>query len=799
MLTLLINAIFMSIVANVVRIQHRKACQLVIKKRFSLKVRIVRINHIGLPRSGKTCFRRRLMGEIVNIMLARLAGEPSEQPSTGVAEDGGQVIIRHTCKDVCAIRAKVWSTLKDLGDEANVINQFIYEAVQESSPAASQHSVALSSDSSCDGSVASLTSRSTLVVSPSVNPSGAGVSISMKTGSLSISPSTATASTTSSSLSINPSTDTPANASPSTPRQSWWKRLFKKRSRTIPIVIPTVIAEEEDDIDEGMFSVINEAMEAEDWDQVKYLLEDTTLVINTDTGGHAEFLDLQASLVQGPSFNLLFSRLVDQLDSLFKIYYTNEESVSTDKEDSTMTVEEVLFQALSSIACFSGSFTEESKPSLSRPSKSKVMFVGTHRDMVSEEDFKTKDEFLRKKIEGTEFYNRDIIEFAAEDQLMLAVDNMNGGQDEIDQIHKIFERVIEKNFEKISIPAAWLVLSLYIRSRKVNTTSLSDCEKLAGKLKINPEELQDALWFLHHHAGVLLYYPEVDALKDTIICQMQVVFDSTSNIIKKIFTFDEVGQRASKEFREKGKFALKDVKESHTDSLIPLEKLVMLLQYLSVLTPIPSTPSADVNHTQEIAYFMPCVLQSARASELHTPSSSDRDPAPLLLRYDCGYVPVGVFPCLITNLVSQQLPDWRIIEEGLRKNRVQFHVGDDYDTVTLISHPRYFEIAISRNEDFETPTAALCDRVRSVFQSTLDVVTSRMNYHFSMGYKFGFECPTHPGREHLCVLARESVKRMECLQNPKKIETILLASCHSIWFSTKITQRNLKTPFIIAI
>ena len=52
---------------------------------------------------------------------------------------------------------------------------------------------------------------------------------------------------------------------------------------------------------------------------------------------------------------------------------------------------------------------------------------------------------------------------------------------------------------------------------------------------------------------------------------------------------------------------------------------------------------------------------------------------------------------MITNLVSQQRADldWRKIDEGQRKNKIQFTVGKDYDTVTLISHPRYLEIAIS--------------------------------------------------------------------------------------------------------
>ena len=114
----------------------------------------------------------------------------------------------------------------------------------------------------------------------------------------------------------------------------------------------------DEDIEET-FSIIMTAIKADDWDKVKYLLDDLTLLINTDTGGQAEFLDLQSSLVQGPSFNLLFSRLIDELHSMFQACFTNKEGISTEKEDSTLTVAEVLFQALSSIACFSGCFCND--------------------------------------------------------------------------------------------------------------------------------------------------------------------------------------------------------------------------------------------------------------------------------------------------------------------------------------------------------------------------------------------------------------------------------------------------------
>ena len=675
-----------------------------IKSKSLVNICIVIFNYLGLPRSGKTTFRRRIMEEIENIVMARMKGE-IDQPSTGVLEDGGQVFIKPSCTEMGAIKSKVWSIIKDMKDEADMLSQFFFQS-------SSGH------HSSTSGEASS--------------------------------------------------------------------------------------AEDED---EEMFSILREAFEPGNLEEVKCLLEDTILVINNDTGGHAEFLDMQAALVQGPSFNLLFSRLIDQLDSHFKISYTNEEGVSTDEENSTMTGEDVLFQTLSSIACFSGVFRKEilyyDTPPI-RPCKTKVMLVGTHLDMVSEEEFKKKDELLQKKIKSTVFYSERIIEFASASQMMIAVDNMNGGKDEIDGIRKVLEKVIDRSFQKVPIPAAWLVLSLYLRKKKFRTISLKKCEEIADKLGIGPKELLDALWFLHHRVRVLLYYPEIEALKDTVICHMQVVFDSASNLIRNTFIFDKVHPSVCEKFREKGQFSLTDLQRAasgHTDSLIPLEKFVKLLEYLNILTAIPSS---EDDSAFEPTYFMPCVLKCAQASELTLLSSSDRDPAPLLLCYKCGYVPVGVFPSMITNLVSsQQVNGWQMIEEGLRKNKVQFYVGEHYDIVTLISHSRYFEFSITQNVDFlpstensyharlfipEPSTEYLCEHVRRVIQSTLRRVTSHMNYYFNMEYDLGFECPIHPGREHLCVLARGRTC-MECLQNPKKKQPVPLKMHHDVWFSEPCGSR----------
>lgn len=133
---------------------------------------------------------------------------------------------------------------------------------------------------------------------------------------------------------------------------------------------------------------------------------------------------------------------------------------------------------------------------------------------------------------------------------------------------------------------------------------------------------------------------------------------------------------------------------------------------------------------------MPCILESARANELAV-HRTDSDPAPLMFRYECGYVPAGVFPAMITNIASQQnVIGWEMIEDGVRKNRVQFTVGKDFDTITLISHPCYFEFVLLRSDGFKLPTESVCNNILAIIESTLHTVTLHMNYSFSMSYNF---------------------------------------------------------------
>ena len=707
--------------------KRKAAYENAIKGRVTVDLRIVRLNNIGLPRSGKTSFRKRMMRLIRNIQHANIG---KEEQSTKIAECEIQ-IIRKTCTEIGMVSSKhgEWFVVKDGEEEAKMLNELIDFVMNRRTPSsASSHSGTSSPGPAASHNI----------------PMGGPATV----------------------RSIPTSGD--------------------KHTMTTEHVYPraaglTADITKNEDIEE-IYAFLNKDMKESDWGKVTHLLEDLILIINTDTGGQAEFLALYGSLVSGPSLNLLFRRLTDELEEAFQVYYTDEHGKSTERVRSPMTVEEVLFQALASIAGFGGSFSDDK----SEP-KSKVMFVGTHLDLVTDaNEVEVRDELLKQKVKQSAFYKtcgECLVEFASYDKLTFEVNNQTGEDDEIEPIRRKLETVMEK-FTKTKIPIAWLVLNLCIRSKKLRIMHLADCEKLAQKLNIDPEELQEALKFLHHFVGLLLYYPELEALKDTVICDIQIVFDSASNLIKSMFNFEIIKDHAAcQRFRETAQFSLCDVEMavgSSTDNL-PLPKLVQLLEHLNILTPLPATKEQGM---AKPIYFMPCVLKNATADELKV-ARSDSDPAPLMLHYECGYVPFGIFPAMITSLFSRQKElGWEMIYEGgmLRKNKVQFSVGRDDDMITLISRPRYFEITIARQtdcEDHQKSKSSLCSEILAEVEFTHHIVTSNMNYNFSMVYHYGFECPKHPTRDHICVVADKNALRMKCVTGRT---TFPLNKSHSVWF-----------------
>ena len=697
----------------------------------------IKVILLGAPRLGKTTARRRITGEIADISSS---GE-AVQPSTGVAESAQSVVIRNLSSTTALVTPSDWLATEDLLDEVRMFLQILHSH---------------SSEKAANPKPSSDVSRVQASIPEAMETQVAA--------------------------------DTPVTVNQPTPTRP---------EGVLPVSLPPKQSSGSQSIGVSEFEgLIRKALGPKHLKGIQHSFRDTAYIKMEDTGGQPEFMDMLPALTIGPALYLLFCKLVDDLQSRYAVSYVSQTGESTTPLMSTYTVEEVLLSALASVSCMksysrgdeSTSATEDEL--LASCNTSVAYILGTHKDLVSEKQIGEFDDKLQHSIRSTEFFRDGLVQFSSEDRMVLPIDNMYGGESEVKRVRKFLEEGVKHHFKKLSIPAAWLVLSLCLRKREERTASLQSVLQLAGDLGIPEKEAKLALWFLHHYAGVLMYFPKLEELKDTVICDTQVVYDSATNLIVNTFKFGRVGKAASERFQKTGQFSLEDIRgatASVSGDYIPLQKLVKLLEHLNIIAPItPSTACQSTSScSSKVTYFMPCVLQNATREELNQwwdGNSSPLSPAPLFICYKCGFVPIGVFPAMIAQLVG--IDSLELIIKDIKKNRVQFQmVGGDYDTVTLISQPKYYAVHITRESLAESPAHEVCSKVRAVVESTLKTVTSRMNYSFTAEHQLAFECPSHPGRDHLCTVKSGEVspRFMCCLENSELPRRVKMLNRQLIW------------------
>ena len=785
---------------------HHKAYQQALREGVSIPLKYLKVLFFGPPRTGKTSMRRRLVGEILN-----LAKEPI-QASTGIAE-AYDVIVKlvkdKTTTSTTAITTSKWSNIKgllgkeksthetDLDEELRILYQFINGFVLTKS---SCHVPDPIDEKEVQDEITKGQSPARVVTDtiPSAN------------ASLAKSPEV-----------VNPNTVIPQEvSSDDEPRNG----LSTKEMEEIEIA----------------FEAYEKVLQTSGQDELKHLLDGTILMNMVDTGGQPAFLEMLPALTMGPALYLIFFRLNQKLKQRYQIQYVSEDNEDIQLSDSSYTVEEVIFQVLSSIACFG--CTAPKYPKMPNPSNA-AMLVGTHKDLLGSDaadEIRSKDDELKqnlKEILETDIFglDRNFLRYASNEQLMFAIDNMTGNEEELKKVRQRLQEVIEQEFETFPIPASWLMFNIFLHRMGNRTMSVSQCCEIGDRLKV--KNLHEALWFLHHCIGTLMHFPDVEEIKDLVICDPQVIFDSVTNLILNSFKLKNVNKSACDKFKEAGQFSIKDIKKiakkSKSDTL-SLPQLVKLLEYLNIIAPIklpsrslPLIPGQSDPHQEEkVVYFMPAVLRDATEEELHM-EQSNTDPVPLIIHFKCGFVPVGVFCAKIANLVAQKDTVGWLLQEPhkqwskkagqiLCKNKATFRISGAYD-VTLISKPKWYEIHIACIST--TDRGALVDICRHVLETvcdTLDQVISKLKCkqnllasHFDQTpYELGFKCPKHPNDDHLVINRpnrrvetpakswlryHEGMSVMICLEEEKSIDftetslSLSFAQQSLVWFG-KVSQ-----------
>ena len=480
---------------------HYKAYQQALKEGVAIPLKYLRVLFFGPPRTGKTAMRRRLVGEIQNL------AKEAVQASTGTAEHYDVIVklVEEKITDkistlTTVITKSKWSTVKALfGKEKSSHKTDLDEEMRF----LYQYIYRVASQTESRSPVTKQQSPTIQAVST-------------------------------------------VESNPNTSEVPGYE----------------LDAKEMEEIEKA-FEAFDKVLHTAGEEQLKVLLGGTILMNMVDTGGQPAFVEMLPALTVGPALYLIFFRLNQELKKRYQVQYVSESHEDVQLGESSYTVEEVIFQALSSIACFS--CTVPKKANMPNPSHA-AMLIGTHKDQLGSDPkivIKAKDDALQKslKVLETELFKSDkiFLHHASEDQLMFAIDNMTGDKGELKDVRKRLENIIKQEFDDWPIPASWLMFSIFLRKMGKRTMSLLQCYEIGNRL--NVKNTDEALWFLHHCVGVLMHFPEVEEIQDIVICDPQVVFDSVTNLILNSFTFEQVSKHACEKFKESGQFRVKDIQK----------------------------------------------------------------------------------------------------------------------------------------------------------------------------------------------------------------------------------------------
>ncbi len=356
-----------------------------------------------------------------------------------------------------------------------------------------------------------------------------------------------------------------------------------------------------------------------------------------------------------------------------------------------------------------------------------------------------------------------------DDSQFFSVDNFSGTDADIDPIREHLQTVFDSRFDDAEIPIRPVQLLFGVILRKeFDIATMEECIQIGKALKMDEEEVKFTIWYLHQCCGALLYYPDIkdkeSYFKNRVICSPNVVFNSISLLIVESLLSLHSGDKRSrftaaeiKKWQEFGHFSIATIKLCCSKSnkakvkegeLIPVDKLVKLLEHVSLLAPI-------VGKGRQPVYFMPAILECASKEELSNAPAIDSDtPSPIKITFESGYVPIGVFCAMISKLVSEGQKGifelkWNLRESHVMRNLVSFEVGSAKNHITLVAHADCYEIRLTRREDCDMHD--LCSYVLT----TVLYVMSGISKKIESIIAFDCQCPKHQQVEDVCLCKLE--------------------------------------------
>ena len=484
------------------------------------------------------------------------------------------------------------------------------------------------------------------------------------------------------------------------------------------------------------------------FDTFKNYLQKTFSLYLRDTGGQVEFQEMLPLLIFGPSIFIFVFRIDLDFQSKFRIEYRKGESESINCYTSSITTEEALLQCLASVYAMDTPGKDTVKTH-----KNLVFIVGTHKDQLgSSADARISElnQYIISLIEKNGF--QDLVQYAdkCKGQIFFPVDNTSESDDDFKLIRSKVNTLINVRKEfTIDYPISYLLLCLDLQNVKKGIITLDEFKILAAKHGIEGDDVFHLLHFLHLRIGIVRYY-NVDGLRDIVVIEPQVLFNTITDLVIRTFSCDALIGQEMDDFGKKGLMSSSVlecvINNEETKGILPAsafkgkffsndkissETFLQLLVHLRIITPI-TTPEDE-----EMKYFIPCVLN-------HVPESSkedvETDILPLHVKFQCHHCPKGVFGVLVTHLMTPDISKqndtdttFSLVQDKIFRDQVTFDVTcngfhDEMSITVYSSHLEVKFVPYSPEDREDFPTKVVCCNVRQIVEDSIGRSLNDLHY-----------------------------------------------------------------------
>ena len=457
-----------------------------------------------------------------------------------------------------------------------------------------------------------------------------------------------------------------------------------------------------------------------------------------DSGGQPQFHQLLPAFMKNTNLNIFVLRLCDKLSDHPTVKYYDEGGTCIYSTPSLLTNKEILQHCA------------QATQTVDQEGVSKLLIVGTHRDLEDQCHGETRDDKNEKLLELLIPSLEDHLMYFKADgsELIYPLNVRDPSEDDRKLTNELCQAIgsIKHFLDPKNIPLRWLVFHQEIQalSKKTNAVvlGLQECTQVAIRLHM-VDDTKAALQFFSD-LNVILYYPSI--LPNVVFTNPQCILDIISEIVKFVAFdrkchFNGMLVRANHEgiISEKLLEYLRiESPKVYSKGIIEPKDLIGLMMHLGI--------ASKCENGDE--YFMPSLLNTLDPQGVQDILSQCSDPiAPMALCQEKGWFKCGSFNFIITSLLSSK--KWTLAKKRNKllcvySNCIKMSFNKSCN-VTLIDNASYIEIHLDGHAAF---LSEVCPKIK---RCLVDACKE--------GVQIAFLCPCKLFEDtHLAICTEESLK-----------------------------------------